>query len=82
MSNCNSYYIIYAVVGFAKITKPEIVKIFVDPLCGKVLSLVDYLLRATHGGWALIIPPPNEVGGGYTGITLSICLSVCLSVRL
>ena len=28
----------------------------------------------------VIIPPPNEVGGGYTGFTLSVCPSVCLSV--
>ena len=30
----------------------------------------------------IFIPPPNEVGGGYTGITLSVCLSVCPSVCL
>ena len=30
----------------------------------------------------VIIPPPNEVGGGYTGFTLSVRLSVCPSVRL
>ena len=29
----------------------------------------------------LIIPPPNEVGGGYTGFTLSVRLSVRPSVR-
>ena len=29
----------------------------------------------------IIIPPPNEVGGGYTGFTLSVRLSVCPSVR-
>ena len=29
----------------------------------------------------IIIPPPNEVGGGYTGLTLSVRLSVCPSVR-
>ena len=29
----------------------------------------------------LIIPPPNEVGGGYTGFTLSVRPSVCPSVR-
>ena len=28
----------------------------------------------------IFIPPPNEVGGGYTGFTLSVCLSVCPSV--
>ena len=30
----------------------------------------------------IIIPPPNELGGGYTGFTLSVRLSVCPSVRL
>ena len=30
----------------------------------------------------LVIPPPNKVGGGYTGFTLSVHLSVCPSVRL
>ena len=29
----------------------------------------------------IFIPPPNEVGGGYTGFTLSFRLSVCPSVR-
>ena len=29
---------------------------------------------------AIVIPPPNEVGGGYTGFTLSVRPSVCLSV--
>ena len=29
----------------------------------------------------VFIPPPNEVGGGYTGFTLSVCPSVRLSVR-
>ena len=28
----------------------------------------------------IIIPPPNEVGGGYTGFTLSVRPSVRLSV--
>ena len=28
----------------------------------------------------IIIPPPNEVGGGYTGFTLSVCPSVRPSV--
>ena len=28
----------------------------------------------------IFIPPPNEVGGGYTGFTLSVCPSVRLSV--
>ena len=30
----------------------------------------------------IIIPPPNEVGGGYTGFTLSVRPSVRPSVRL
>ena len=30
----------------------------------------------------LFIPPPNEVGGGYTGFTLSVCPSVRPSVRM
>ena len=29
----------------------------------------------------IIIPPPNEVGGGYTGFTLSVCPSVRLVCR-
>ena len=32
--------------------------------------------------YKIFIPPPNEVGGGYTGFTLSVCLSVRPSVRL
>ena len=28
----------------------------------------------------LFIPPATKLGGGYTGITLSVCLSVCPSV--
>ena len=31
--------------------------------------------------WVFIIPPPNKVGGGYTGFTLSVRPSVRLSVR-
>ena len=31
---------------------------------------------------AVIIPPPNEVGGGYTGFTLSVHPSVHPSVHL
>ena len=34
-----------------------------------------------HEDLQLFIPPPNEVGGGYTGFTLSVCPSVRLSVR-
>ena len=35
--------------------------------------------RHKHGK-TITIPPPNEVGGGYTGFTLSVRPSVCLSV--
>ena len=37
-------------------------------------TYADYLLK-------VIIPPRNEVRGGYTGFTLFVCPSVCLSVR-
>ena len=40
------------------------------PLCWE--SPVDYLHKGTvrWGVYVFIIPPPNEVGGGYTGFTL------------
>ena len=34
----------------------------------------------SHDQFRIVIPPPNEVGGGYTGFTLSVHPSVCPSV--
>ena len=50
-----------------------------------LLALVNCVHRWGGGctkmmSTAFIIPPPNEVGGGYTGFTLSVRLSVCPSV--
>ena len=47
-------------------------------------SIDDGEERNGHRGSHIpnIIPPPNEVGGGYTGFTLSVRLSVRLSVCL
>ena len=40
------------------------------------------MITVAKGFILLIIPPANEVQGGYIEITLSVRLSVCLSVRL
>ena len=39
-----------------------------------------YIRNERQNFTAVIIPPRNEVRGGYTGITPSVCLSVCPSV--
>ena len=46
-----------------------------------ILYSLQFWLWVIPRYWVpLFIPPPNEVGGGYTGFTLSVCPSVRLSV--
>ena len=44
-------------------------------------EMLQHWTYSVHWTHFIIIPPPNEVGGGYTGFTLSVRLSVCPSVR-
>ena len=41
----------------------------------------DNIIAALHKYFAVIIPPHNEIVGGYIGFTPSVCPSVCPSIR-
>ena len=73
-----SSYLIMHYIGLVKIALPTR-WVAVDTIKKLNLGLLQCLgtIIQQYSSFMIFIPPPNEVGGGYTGFTLSVCPSVC-----